>query len=68
MCWLDGGSKGHRGNLKIFSPLLLPITLEQNMFFFSGMYLLQEIIITELGFAKHELIQLQTSARRARVM
>ena len=32
------------------------------------MYLLQEIIITELGFAKHELIQLQTCARRARVM
>ena len=32
------------------------------------MYLLQEIIITELGFAKHKLIQLQTSARRAGVM
>ena len=32
------------------------------------LYLLQEIIITELGFAKHEVIQLQTSAQRARVM
>ena len=45
--------------------------VEKYFFFFlilTTMYLLQEIIITELGFAKHEVIQLQTSARRARVM
>ena len=36
--------------------------------FSPDLYLLQEIIITELGFAKHEVVQLQTSARRAQVM